>query len=60
MADTQQITVRVDARMIERADSLLNLVAEETGRGAVRADVWREALIRGLRELERLRDKRAR
>lgn len=54
----QQITVRVDPRLTARADALIDLVANETGRDAVRSDVWREALVRGLRELERMRDKR--
>jgi hypothetical protein len=57
MAESQQITVRVDTRLIDRADALLEFVSEDTGRAAVRADVWREALIAGLRELERRRDK---
>ena len=57
MGDSQQITVRVDSRMVDRADELLDFVSEETGRVAVRADVWREALVRGLKELERQRDK---
>jgi hypothetical protein len=50
-----QITIRIDPGMIDRADALLDLVAERTGRGGKRADVWREALVAGLRELERQR-----
>ena len=50
---TASVTVRVDARLVERADALVGSVAESSGRAATRADVWREALVRGLRELER-------
>lgn len=54
---SQQITIRLDARILARADALLELVAHETGRDAARSDVLREALVRGLRDLERQRER---
>lgn len=51
--DNERISVRVDARLVQRAEALIDHVSEETGRSAKLADVWREALLRGLRELER-------
>ncbi len=60
MAESHQITVRIDTRLLDRADALIEFVSGETGRAAVRADVWREALIAGLKELERRRDKDSR
>lgn len=47
-----QITVRVDPRLVERADALIDFVAKASGRPATRADAWREALVRGLLALE--------
>ena len=54
---SQQITVRVDGRLIDRAERLIDFVTEETGRTSTRADVFREAMLRGLRALEHQRDK---
>jgi hypothetical protein len=52
--------IRLDATMLERADELLDHVTKVTGRTALRADVIRLAIARGLRELEleRAADKR--
>lgn len=52
-SESQQITVRVDARLLDRADALTEHVAGLTGGAATRADVWRQAIIKGLQVLER-------
>lgn len=49
---SQQITVRVDDKLVERADQLLDYVTDIIGQRAVRADVWRRALVVGLALLE--------
>ena len=51
-----QLSVRVDARVVPRADALLDRVSELIGHPARRADVLREALLLGLAELELRRD----
>ena len=48
-----QISVRVEPDMVDRADELVTHMSARTGRIGKRSDVWREALIVGLRELER-------
>jgi len=48
-----QITVKVDPRIIARAEELRDVVTNETGLSATLADVYRIALIRGLQSLER-------
>ncbi len=53
MENNCNLTIRVDARLLERADALIDVVSERLGRRALRADVWREALVRGLQELEK-------
>lgn len=52
-SDTIQISVRVSARVNERADRLREFIADENGGGSSRADVFRAALILGIRELEK-------
>jgi hypothetical protein len=51
-AGSVQITIRIDPDLIPRADALLRYVTGQHGLPAARSDVWREALRRGLRELE--------
>ena len=48
-----QITVKLDAALLERADALIDVVSDELGVVAKRADVLRLALVRGLRALEK-------
>ncbi len=58
-----QVTLKVTTRLVERADDLIDHVSEavfrhsETGQTATRADVWREAILRGLKSLEKDREK---
>lgn len=47
-----QITVRVDPALLDRADTLRDSVTARNGIPAARADVWREALVKGLAVLE--------
>ena len=47
-----QITVRVSTKLLERADALIPYVGDQNGHAAVRADVWRKALLLGLAQLE--------
>jgi hypothetical protein len=42
----------MDPGLLERADALIPYVTGQHGLPAARSDVWREALRRGLRELE--------
>lgn len=56
-SESQQITVRVDTRLIERADELIEHVTDLTGNPATRADVWRQVIIKGLAALEREHEK---
>ncbi len=51
-----QMSARVDSSMVDRADSLIAHVTTKRGLTSKRADVWREALIIGLRMLEQERD----
>lgn len=48
-----QLTVKVDPRIVERADALVDHVAKDTGIAATRADVLRIAIVRGLQAIER-------
>ena len=48
-----QITVRVEPRLVRRADAMIHPTSTLIGRPAKRADVLREALLLGLAELER-------
>jgi hypothetical protein len=54
---TQQVSVVVSRALVERADTLIPVVSGQMGKNALRSDVWRVALLAGLRELERQRDK---
>jgi hypothetical protein len=49
---SEQITVRVDPALIQRADALIDSLTERNGLPAARADVYRLALIKGMRDLE--------
>lgn len=51
-AGSMQITIRIDPDLVERADALRRYVTGQHGLPAARSDVWREALARGLREME--------
>lgn len=55
MADTKQITIRLEPTVIARADALTDYMTRELGVTAPRATVLRVALLRGLAELERER-----
>ena len=49
-----QITIRIHPAMIERADDLVDFVGERTNNASPsRSDVWREAMLRGMADLER-------
>ena len=49
-----QITIRIHPSIIERADDLVDFVGERTNNASpARSDVWREAMLRGLADLER-------
>lgn len=51
---SNQITIRVHPAIVDRADALVDFVGERTNQATPsRADVWREALLRGIAELER-------
>jgi len=53
---SNQITIRVHPAIVERADELVDFVGARTNQATPsRADVWREALLRGIAELERER-----
>jgi metal-responsive CopG/Arc/MetJ family transcriptional regulator len=52
-----QITIRIDPNLLDRADALIPYVTGQHGLPAARSDVWREALRRGLRELEQEKKK---
>ena len=54
----EQITVRVDRSLIDRAEGLIAFVGESKALPAVRADVFREAILIGLKALEKDRDKK--
>ncbi len=53
MSEVQQVTIKLDARVLARAEALVDGLSETTGRPCTRVDVLREALVRGLRSLER-------
>lgn len=56
-SDTEHaLNLRVHVKLVERTDGLLDYMAEELGRKVTRSDVWREALMRGLRAMEKARD----
>jgi hypothetical protein len=59
MSDTIQITTRLNARLVARADELRDFVAGEVGGDASRAEVIRRAIALGVRELERRRSREA-
>lgn len=50
-----KVTVRLSPNVIARLDALIETVAEKTGLAASRSDVLREALMSGIRTLERQR-----
>jgi hypothetical protein len=52
-----QITVRVGASVIDRADELVEYLSGLRGIPAARADVYREALLIGLKTLKEKADK---
>lgn len=56
--DSVQISIRVDPTVQERADALIAHVRQRTGLAAVRTDVFREAIMRGIATLEMERDAR--
>lgn len=50
----EQTTIRLSSELQARAEALIPVVARMFGRPSVaRAEVLREAIVRGLRELER-------
>jgi predicted DNA-binding protein len=53
MTPTKQITIRLDTRVLERATKLTDAFAAQTGRSTTTVDVLREAIVRGLRDLEK-------
>lgn len=56
-APSVQISIRVEPQLVDRVDDLIEFVGKRTGLRAKRADVWREAIIIGLREMEKLEKK---
>jgi hypothetical protein len=50
---TVQITVKVDATLLVRADKLVPHVSTERGVAVTRTDVFRSAIVAGLAALER-------
>ena len=50
------LSLRIHAKLVERADGLIEFLSEQSGRVCTRSDVWREALVRGLRAIEKARE----
>jgi hypothetical protein len=50
-----QLSIRLAELTVERADALLDVVSDDLGRPAVRADVLRQALTIGLASIEKRR-----
>jgi len=48
-----QVSVKVDSSVVGRADALVRFLAEQSGRPTTRADVLRDSIMKGLREMER-------
>lgn len=48
-----QMGLRLDPAILDRADALIDAVSASRGAPASRADVIREAILRGLRALEK-------
>ncbi len=55
--ETIQMSCRVEPSLIDRADNLIEYISAKRGFPVKRADVWREALIAGLREIEKRAEK---
>jgi Arc/MetJ-type ribon-helix-helix transcriptional regulator len=55
LPESQQISIRITDKLVARADALIAPLGESSGRVVTRADVWREALVAGLAELEKRR-----
>ncbi len=48
------LSLRLQIDLVDRADALIDFLAKETGGvGLTRSDVFREAIVRGLRVMER-------
>lgn len=52
-ATSAQTAIRLDPAVLERADALRPFVTELHGKDANRSDVLREAMLRGLRSMEK-------
>ena len=48
-----QIAVRTSPELVERADAMIAFLSGLRGVQVTRSDVYREALVRGLRDMER-------